>query len=186
MINDLKRLVAYTSVSHMNFLVIALVSTGALGFGSAIYTMISHAIISSALFFLIGCLYRRGASRSVLLFSGLAQTSPRLFFFFSLFLFANAGLPLFAGFPGEFFALVSLWQYDPSLVLLVIPGFFFLIFGMVRVIALGCGTSVIPETGSTFLVDLSGVEYSVVLLLLVWQFWLALCPYCVVNSIFLF
>lgn len=92
----------------MNFLVIALVSTGSLGFGAAIYTMISHAIISSALFFLIGCLYRRGESRSILLFSGLAQTSPRLFFFFSLFLFANAGLPLFAAFPGEFFALLSL------------------------------------------------------------------------------
>ena len=168
-INDLKRLVAYTSISHMNFLVIALVSTGALGFGAAVYTMISHAIISSALFFLIGCLYRRGESRSVLLFSGLAQTSPRLFFFFSLFLFANAGLPLFAGFPGEFFALLSLWHYEPLLMVLALPGFFFIIFGMIRVIGMGCGTAVIPAGKFSYLVDLSALEVSVVTLLMIWQ-----------------
>lgn len=183
-INDLKRIVAYTSISHMNFLVVALVSTGSLGFGAAVYTMISHAIISSALFFLIGCLYRRGESRSVLLFSGLAQTAPRLFFFLSLFLFANAGLPLFAGFPGEVLALLSLWHYSPMLVWLVLPGFFFMVFGMVRVIAMGCGTAVLPKGRASYLIDLTSIEVALLVFLMVWQLTLAFFPYIVINSIF--
>lgn len=186
-INDFKRLIAYTSVSHMNFLILAMISTSSLGFSAAVYTMISHAIISSALFFLIGSLYKRNGNRSLVVLPGLADTTPRLFFFLSLFLFANAGLPLFAGFPGELFALISLWQYSPSVFLVILPGFYFLVFGMVRALSSGCGTAPttsLPVFRKTLSVDLTSVEFAGIFILFVWQFVMALAPYIFLNSVF--
>lgn len=171
----------------MNFLILAMNSTSSLGFSSAVYTTVSHAIISSALFFLIGCLYRRNGNRSLALLSGLADTTPRLFFFLSLFLFANAGLPLFAGFPGELFALISLWQCDPYLFVVVLPGFYFLVFGMVRALSGGCGTALTTAYSplhKSLSLDLTSVEFAGVFVLFLWQFVMALAPYIFLNSVF--
>jgi len=81
---DLKKIVAYSSIAHMNVAVLALFSMNVAGIQGSIFTMISHGIISAALFLIIGILYDRYSTRSVIYLGGICQINPILagFFFF--------------------------------------------------------------------------------------------------------
>lgn len=167
-VNDLKRVVAYTSISHMNFLVIALVAGGTLGFASAIYTMISHAFISMALFYVVGCIYKRASTRAIVNFSGLATSCPKMTMFLTLFLLGNAGLPLLGGFPGEFLSFMAIWQVSPIVFSITLPGFFFIIFSMFRMLAQILGT-VSTNSFGIFFQDLTQSETAICYFFLFWQ-----------------
>jgi NADH-quinone oxidoreductase subunit M len=107
---NLKRLVAYSSVSHMGFVTLGLFSFNLMAFQGAIYVMLAHGLTSSALFLLCGMLYERRHTYEIREFGGLATPMPR---YASLFLFtslAAIGLPLLCGFVGEFLVLAGAFQ----------------------------------------------------------------------------
>lgn len=106
---DLKRLVAYSSISHMGFCVLGLASASSQGISGAAFQCVSHGLSASLLFLLVGCLYDRAHHRRVDGFGGLAQILPK---FSAVFLFAamvGVGLPGLAGFVGELSSLLGAW-----------------------------------------------------------------------------
>jgi NADH-quinone oxidoreductase subunit M len=106
---DLKRLVAYSSISHMGFCVLGLASASSQGISGAAFQCVSHGLSASLLFLLVGCLYDRAHHRRVDGFGGMAQILPK---FSALFLFAamvGVGLPGLAGFVGELSSLLGAW-----------------------------------------------------------------------------
>lgn len=98
---DLKRLVAYSSVSHMGFVLLGLASGTSEGTAGAIYQMISHGLISAMLFLLVGVLYDRTHDREINHYSGLAERMKPFTAFVLIAFFASMGIPGFSGFIGE-------------------------------------------------------------------------------------
>ncbi|HEU4833843.1 MAG TPA: NADH-quinone oxidoreductase subunit M [Pyrinomonadaceae bacterium] len=106
---DVKRLVAYSSVSHMGFVVLGLFSFTELGMQGALYQMLNHGVSTGALFLFVGFIYERRHTRMISDFGGLAKPMP---WFSTLFVFASLssiGLPFLNGFVGEFFILIGTW-----------------------------------------------------------------------------
>ncbi|MFK7952411.1 MAG: NuoM family protein, partial [Ekhidna sp.] len=112
---DLKRMVAYSSVSHMGFVLVGLASLNAEGFSGSLFHMISHGLISPALFLLAGVIYERTGNRQMENFSGLASKMPVYTFFVALFFFAGLGLPGLSGFVGELMVLLGIFKSSLSL-----------------------------------------------------------------------
>ncbi len=104
---DLKRLVAYSSVSHMGFCLLGLASGTAAGASGAIVQAVTHGLTSSLLFLLVGVVYDRAHHRDVDGFGGLAAPMPRFAWLLLFGALAGAGLPALAGFPGEFLVLMG-------------------------------------------------------------------------------
>jgi NADH-quinone oxidoreductase subunit M len=110
---DLKRLIAYSSVSHMGFVTLGIFVFNEQGAQGAIFQMVAHGIITGALFLLVGVIYERTHDRTIARMSGLGQRVPvfaTLMVFFSL---ASAGLPGLAGFVGEFLVLLGAVDFEP-------------------------------------------------------------------------
>lgn len=99
---DLKKIIAYSSVGHMGVVTIGIFSYTAQGILGSVFLMISHGIVSGALFLCIGFLYERHHTRIVKYFSGLHTTMPLFSVFFTVFTLANIGLPGTSSFIGEF------------------------------------------------------------------------------------
>lgn len=99
---DLKKIIAYSSVGHMGVVSLGLFSSVFQSILGSVFLMISHGIVSSALFLCIGILYERFQTRVIKYFSGLVNLMPIFSFFFFLFSFANLGLPGTSSFIGEF------------------------------------------------------------------------------------
>ena len=112
---DLKRMVAYSSVSHMGFVLVGLASLTSEGFSGSLFHMISHGLISPALFLLVGVIYDRTSNRQMENFSGLAGKMPVYTFFVALFFFAGLGLPGLSGFVGELMVLLGAFKSSLSL-----------------------------------------------------------------------
>jgi NADH-quinone oxidoreductase subunit M len=104
---DLKRLVAYSSVSHMGFVLLAISTGTALGLTGAMLGMVSHGIVSALLFFLVGALYDRSHTREIDAFGGLGTVMPRWSTVFTVAALASLGLPGLSGFPGELLSVVE-------------------------------------------------------------------------------
>nr|YP_010960208.1 NADH dehydrogenase subunit 4 [Chamaemelum nobile]WNG77814.1 NADH dehydrogenase subunit 4 [Chamaemelum nobile] len=107
---DLKKIIAYSSVAHMNLVTIGMFSLNIQGIGGSILLMLSHGLVSSALFLCVGVLYDRHKTRLVRYYGGLVSTMPNfstIFFFFTL---ANMSLPGTSSFIGEFLILVGAFQ----------------------------------------------------------------------------
>jgi NADH-quinone oxidoreductase subunit M len=112
--SDMKKLIAYSSISHMGFVTLGLFIFTADGMLGGIVQMISHGFVSAALFLCVGVLYDRVHSREISSYGGVANTMPVFAAFFVLFAMANSGLPGTSGFVGEFFVIlgamkVSFW-----------------------------------------------------------------------------
>ncbi len=105
--NDLKKMIAYSSVSHMGFVLLGIGSLTSEGFNGAIYQMFSHGILSSMLFLLVGVLYSRTHDRRIDSYQGLASQMPLFTLMTAITFFASLGLPAFSGFIGEIFTLMG-------------------------------------------------------------------------------
>lgn len=105
---DLKKIIAYSSIAHMNFVVVGIFSNNMYGIEGSIFTMLSHGLISSMLFFCIGVLYDRYGERNLLYYNNIAQIMPYFSFFFFIGIIANLGMPGTSSFVGEFLLLLSL------------------------------------------------------------------------------
>lgn len=111
--SDIKRLIAYSSVAHMGYATLAIFTLSPLGIKGGLFQMISHGVISSGLFFVVGFLYERGHSRNMDDYRGLSQTMPVLSLAMMVLTMASIGLPGTIGFWGEFIALLATFQQAP-------------------------------------------------------------------------
>lgn len=107
---DLKKIIAYSSVGHMNVVLLGLVSGTVEGLEGGLFQMLSHGIVSGALFFGVGSMYERYGVRSLKYYGGLAHFYPLLTMIFLIFSLANIGFPLTSSFVGEFLIFVGLFQ----------------------------------------------------------------------------
>ena len=106
---DIKKLVAYSSVSHLGFVVLGLFAFDVVAVQGSLIQMVNHGISTGALFLIIGMLYERRHTRAMADYGGIAKTVPVLTFFMLFSVFASAGLPGLNGFVGEFMILIGSW-----------------------------------------------------------------------------
>lgn len=107
---DLKKLIAYSSISHMGFVLVGIGAFNIEGFNGAIFQMFSHGLLSSMLFLIAGVLYERTKNREIDNFKGLAKTMPYFTVMVAIAFFGSLGLPSLSGFIGEFFTLFGSFQ----------------------------------------------------------------------------
>jgi NADH-quinone oxidoreductase subunit M len=110
---DLKKLVAYSSVSHMGFVTLGIFVFNTQGMDGAILQMVNHGLITGALFLLVGVIYERTHDRTIAKMGGVAAIMPVYAVALGFFVFASGGLPGLSGFVGEFLVLVGAFEYAP-------------------------------------------------------------------------
>ncbi|WP_440959720.1 NADH-quinone oxidoreductase subunit M [Oceanicaulis sp. LC35] len=110
---DIKKLIAYSSVAHMGFVTLGIFTMTELGVQGAIFQMLSHGVISAALFLCIGVIYDRFHTREISFYGGLVHKMPVYAAVFGLFAMANVGLPGTSGFIGEIMTMTGAFQVDP-------------------------------------------------------------------------
>ncbi|MGC6529602.1 MAG: NADH-quinone oxidoreductase subunit M [Candidatus Puniceispirillaceae bacterium] len=108
--SDMKKLIAYSSVAHMGFVTIGIFSLNEQGVAGAMFQMISHGLVSAALFFCVGVVYDRLHTRDIDAYGGVADSMPRYAAWFMFMMLASVGLPGTSGFVGEMLVLVGAWQ----------------------------------------------------------------------------
>jgi NADH-quinone oxidoreductase subunit M len=104
---DLKKLVAYSSVAHLGFVVLGTFALTTVGIEGGLFTMVSHGLTTGALFLLVGILYDRRHTRQIDAFGGVWKAAPKLGGIFLAVTFASIGLPGLSGFVGEFLSLIG-------------------------------------------------------------------------------
>jgi NADH-quinone oxidoreductase subunit M len=119
---DMKKLVAYSSVAHMGFVTIGIFTFTQQGIEGGIMQMISHGLISGALFLCVGVIYDRMHTRQISRYGGLVHRMPKYALFFLVFTLANVGLPGTTGFVGEFLVLVGVFQVNTWVAVLATTG----------------------------------------------------------------
>jgi NADH-quinone oxidoreductase subunit M len=164
---DIKKMIAYSSIAHMGFVTMGIFSLSSQALKGAIFQMLSHGLISSALFIGIGTLYERVRSRKIADYSGMAGLMPNGAAFFMLFTIASIGLPGTAGFIGEFLVMLGVFKLSKLYALLMLIGIVLGSFYMLQLYRRiffaktkdeeGCSTSLIA--------DLTRVEFAVLMLL---------------------
>ena len=121
---DVKKLIAYSSVAHMGFVTMGIFTFNQQGVDGAIFQMLSHGIVSAALFLCVGVVYDRMHTREIAAYGGLVQRMPIYAFCFMVFTMANVGLPGTSGFVGEFLTLLGAFKVNSSVA-------FFATFGVI-------------------------------------------------------
>ncbi len=119
---DMKKLIAYSSVAHMGFVTMGLFSFTEQGIQGAIFQMVSHGIVSSALFLCVGVIYDRMHTREIAAYGGLVERMPRYAVAFLIFTMANVGLPGTSGFIGEFLTLLGTFRVNSNVTLFATIG----------------------------------------------------------------
>ncbi len=122
---DMKKLIAYSSVAHMGFVTMGIFALNTQGIEGAIFQMLSHGIISGALFLCVGVVYDRLHTREIARYGGLANNMPKYAAIFMLFTMANVGLPGTGGFVGELLTLVGAFQANTWVALIATSGVIF-------------------------------------------------------------
>jgi NADH-quinone oxidoreductase subunit M len=172
---DAKKLVAYTSVAHMGFVVLGIFALNVNGLQGGLIVMISHGISTGALFLLLGMLYERRHTREISDFGGLARVAPWLATAFVITALASIGLPGTSGFIGEFLALLGTFESHPVIAILATLGVIFAAYYMLpmvqRVFFNKLETS---ENREVF--DLSGRELAIMVPLCALMIWIGWHP----------
>ena len=119
---DMKKLVAYSSVAHMGFVTIGIFTMTRQGIDGALFQMISHGLVSGALFLCVGVVYDRLHTREIAAYGGLVQRMPFYAMTFMVFTLANVGLPGTSGFVGEFLALVAAFKANSTVAIFATLG----------------------------------------------------------------
>jgi len=173
--NDMKKLVAYSSVAHMGFVTLGFFVFNELGVAGGIVQMISHGFVSGAMFLCIGVLYDRVHSREISAYGGVVNTMPKFAAFALLFAMANCGLPGTAGFVGEWMVILGVVKFNFWLGLLAATT---LVFGaaytlwMVKRVYFGA----IANDDVRALVDIGRREFFMLALLAIAVLWMGIHP----------
>jgi NADH-quinone oxidoreductase subunit M len=172
---DMKKLIAYSSVAHMGVVTIGIFTFNIQGIDGALFQMISHGVVSAALFLCVGVIYDRMHTREIARYGGLGDRMPAYAFVFMLFTMASIGLPGTSGFVGEFLVLVGAFQVNFWVALLgsfgMVLGAAYMLFLYRRVIF---GALVRPDLKS--ILDLSPREMAIFAPLAVLTLWLGIYP----------
>jgi NADH-quinone oxidoreductase subunit M len=155
---DMKKLIAYSSVAHMGFVTLGIFSGTLQGIQGGIYQMLSHGVISGALFLCVGVVYDRMHTREIAFYGGLVNRMPVYAAVFMLFTMGNVGLPGTSGFPGEILTMVGAFQINAWFVAVAATGVIFsaaYALTLYRKVALGNIEN--PKLGA--ILDLDGREW---------------------------
>jgi NADH-quinone oxidoreductase subunit M len=120
--DDMKKLIAYSSVAHMGIVTMGIFTVTSEGLQGAMIQMLSHGVVSAALFLCVGVIYDRLHTREIARYGGLADNMPKYAAVFMLFMFASIGLPGTSGFVGEFLSLVGAFQVNTWVAFLATTG----------------------------------------------------------------
>src|SRR5262245_12068258 len=172
---DLKRVVAYSSVSHLGFVTLAISAATEQSVQGAIMVMIAHGISTGALFFLVGMLYERRHTRLIKDFGGVARAAPLLATAFAITAFASIGLPGLSGFVGEFLVLLGSFGRFPVATLIattvVIFAAAYLLWALQRVFF-----NQVTDSANATIRDLNNRELAVLVPLIAAMVWMGLYP----------
>lgn len=178
---DIKRIIAYSSVSHMNVCILGLFTFHSLGIAGSIHLMIAHGLVSGGLFFLVGMLYNRYHTKLLKYYSGLVYTMPLFAFFFFVFIVSNISFPLTSNFIGEFLIIVGLFlsfNYY-ALAFSLVGVFICTIYSLWLYNKL---VFMIPKYQYIkYYNDLSFLECALLLIILFFVFWLGIYPYSIFS-----
>ena len=172
---DMKKLIAYSSVAHMGIVTLGTFTVTQQGIEGAMFQMLSHGVVSAALFLIVGVIYDRLHTRLIARYDGLAERMPAYSLVFMIFMIASVGLPGTSGFVGEFLVLVGVFQVNTWAALLatggMILGAAYMLYLYRRVIF---GTITKPDLKS--ILDLNPREVLVFAPLLALVFWMGIYP----------
>jgi NADH-quinone oxidoreductase subunit M len=119
---DMKKLVAYSSVSHLGFVMLGIASMNAIGLTGAVFQMVAHGLSTGALFLLVGVVYERRHTRLISEYGGLWKQVPNYAVFFLVVMLGSVGLPGLCGFVGEFLILIGAFHWSPALAAVGVTG----------------------------------------------------------------
>ncbi len=119
---DMKKLIAYSSVAHMGYVTMGIFALNVEGIQGAIFQMLSHGLVSGALFLCVGIIYDRMHTREIAAYGGLVNNMPKYAVVFLIFTMANVGLPGTSGFIGEFLTLLGVFETNTWVALLAATG----------------------------------------------------------------
>jgi NADH-quinone oxidoreductase subunit M len=172
---DMKKLIAYSSVAHMGIVTLGIFTFTQQGISGALFTMLSHGIVSGALFLCVGVLYDRVHSREIARYGGVAKIMPAYALIFMLFTMASVALPGTAGFPGELLVIVGAFKVNPWVALGaamgMILGAAYMLY-LYRRVAFGK----ISRDDLRSLLDLGPREYAVFAPLILLTLWMGVYP----------
>ncbi len=179
---DIKKLVAYSSVSHMGYIIVGLFVMNAYGVSGALYQMLNHGVSTGALFIMIGMIYERTHSREISKYGGLAAAMPLFTIGFVIVTLSSIAVPMTNGFVGEFLILLGSFQYSPWVAAVSVTG---VVFGaaymlwMVKRVFFGPAGEIVKHAShdkSHALIDLNFRELVVLAPLVFLIFWMGLLP----------
>jgi len=184
--DDIKKIIAYSSISHLGYVMLGLLSLDLVGIQGAVIQMVSHGLVAAGLFLMVGMIYERCHTRELAAYGGLARLLPVYSVFFMILTLASVGLPTTSGFTGEFLVLLgafkAAWpqflvgQATLPLVLAVVAvsG---VVLGALYMLRFALGFLYGPAKAPHMpLSDLNGREKSILALIVAAVFWLGLFP----------
>ncbi len=172
---DMKKLIAYSSVAHMGFVTIGIFTVTQQGIEGALYQMLSHGIVSAALFLIVGVVYDRIHTRLIERYDGLVERMPAYALVFMIFMLASVGLPGTSGFVGEFLVLVGVFQVNTWVALLAASG---MVLGAAYMLYLYRRAifGVMTKDDLKAILDIGWREKAVFAPLIVLVFWMGIYP----------
>jgi len=179
---DMKQVIAYSSISHMGVIVLGTFAMNAEGISGSIFQMLSHGIVSGALFLLVGVIYDRRHTKLMSEFGGLASVMPKYAVIFGIMMMASVGLPLTIGFIGEYLSLAGFFKVSPVLTLVAGTS---IILGAVYMLSLYKKSFFGPVTNeaNAKLPDLDSKELTALVPLVALVIWLGVYPKPVLGPI---
>ena len=179
---DMKKLIAYSSVAHMGFVTLGIFTATTQGIEGGIFQMLSHGIISAALFLCVGVVYDRLHTREIARYGGLVKNMPKYATVFMILMLGSVGLPGTSGFVGEFLTLMGAFQVDTVVAVFattgVVLGAAYMLVLYRRVIF---GEQVNKDAAA--MKDINKLEYSYLVPLVLLVLWLGIAPSYVMDKV---
>ncbi|KJV68923.1 proton-translocating NADH-quinone oxidoreductase, chain M family protein [Candidatus Neoehrlichia lotoris str. RAC413] len=174
---NIKKLIAYSSIAHMSFMTAGIFSFSEYGILGSIFQMVSHGLISSALFLSVGMIYDRAHTLDIDKYGGLALSMPKFSFMFIIFSMASVGIPGTSGFIGEFLSILGIFQS-----LRFVTAFFAIgiILSAVYMLYL-CKKIIWGQHSNVMINDITKIELTLLSFLAIFIVFLGLCPHVVLD-----
>ncbi len=172
---DMKKLIAYSSVAHMGFVTLGIFTATTQGIEGGIFQMISHGIISAALFLCVGVVYDRLHTREMARYGGLVKNMPKYAVVFMILMLGSVGLPGTSGFIGEFLSLMGAFQVNTTVAIFATTG---IVLGAAYMLVLYRAVIFGEQRNAdaAAMKDLNKIEYSVLVPLVLLVLWLGIAP----------